>query len=252
MNNRPTNHELMQESLLKPLNNYYNIDFVNYVRYDENELNMICSTIYDDELDGFMNDEFSALPLEICQENSILSWADYCSDSFMDTLRYRYQYSPNGAAIILKHHDFAEHIELGSSNINANISKLVRSDSQVKKEIVAFIRTHINLSQGLYQTKVYKNHIPTAATKDPHYHLESELTKKNRHFIYGKLGVTELSQIELDCWVNSLTLASIKAVGAELNIAPKTVEFHLRNVRLKLGVKYRSDLYHMARNNFLI
>ena len=161
MNNRPTNHELMQESLLKPLSNHYNIDFINYVRYEEDKVKMICSTIYDDELDSFMNDKYSALPLEVCRDNAVLSWSDYCSEEFMDSIRYRYQYSPDGVAIILKHHDFAEHIELGSSDINADIFNLIRIDLNAKKEITSLIRTHLNSTRGRYQTKTYRNTILT-------------------------------------------------------------------------------------------
>jgi hypothetical protein len=165
---KSSNFELMREPLLNPLWNKYNIDFINYVRYEDDKVKMICSTIYDDELDNFMNDKYNALPLEICQENSIVAWADYCSDEFMDSIHHRYQYSPDGVAIILKHHDFAEHIELGSSDINADIFNLIRSDQQAKKDIVAFIRTHLNSTRGRYQTKTYRNTIVTLKKKSHH------------------------------------------------------------------------------------
>ena len=155
------NHALMREPLINPLWDKYNIDFINYVRYEEDKVKMICSTLYDDELDEFMKDKYSAMPLEIYQKKSTVAWADYCSDEFMDSIRYRYQYSPDGAAIILRHHDFAEHIELGSSDINADIYNLIRNDLNAKKEITSLIRTHLNSTRGRYQTKAYRNRILT-------------------------------------------------------------------------------------------
>ena len=161
MLNTPSNHALMREPLINPLWNNYNIDFINYVRYEDVRIKMICSTLYDDELDSFMNDKYSALPFDVCRDNAVLSWADYCSEEFMDSIRYHYEYSPDGAAIILKHHDFAEHIELGSSDTNADIFNLIRIDQQAKKDIVAFIRSHLNSTPGRYQTKTYRNTIVT-------------------------------------------------------------------------------------------
>jgi DNA-binding NarL/FixJ family response regulator len=46
--------------------------------------------------------------------------------------------------------------------------------------------------------------------------------------------------------------ASNREIGAELYLAPKTIEFHLRNIYRKLGVRSRAELAaRLAREEIL-
>ena len=49
-----------------------------------------------------------------------------------------------------------------------------------------------------------------------------------------------------------MKLMSYREIGNRLTISSKTVESHLRNVKRKLGVSKKSELYELAvRNHFL-
>lgn len=51
-----------------------------------------------------------------------------------------------------------------------------------------------------------------------------------------------LSQRELQCLSLSLRGRSARRVGAELGISQRTVEEYLNNVKVKMGVKYKTDM----------
>ena len=66
-------------------------------------------------------------------------------------------------------------------------------------------------------------------------------------------GKPSLSSIEYRCFLKYAKNGdTMKEIGKELNISPRTVECHIRNVKSKLGVSYKGELKKIAREIFPI
>jgi DNA-binding CsgD family transcriptional regulator len=74
---------------------------------------------------------------------------------------------------------------------------------------------------------------------------------QNKYFLGEQFQGVYLTQREADCVLVLLQVKTIKKAAVHLNLSPRTVEFYLRNVRIKLGCKKKTELIRIIRNSSL-
>ncbi len=242
-------------STIKPLEKTLGVDFVTYACYYEDRVEFYSSSIFNDEIDTFIRDAKSVLPESVTSKTSSLSWRDYCSEEFIYRCKYLYNYNPDGVALYLKHQNFAEHISLGTTDLSLNIAEILKNDSQLKQQVVNFIRSEINFNKGQYQPLCYDRR--NIKQSQPNYTQDSlsniqDRVKQNKVFIFGNTGPTHITAIEKICLEYTLQLLTADQIAEKLCLSSKTVESHIANVKKRLGAKTRHALYKVGKKNNLI
>lgn len=75
--------------------------------------------------------------------------------------------------------------------------------------------------------------------------------EQNYHFVTPP-ALQHLTSKELICWFFILRGKTSKQIAQAMKISPKTVEFHLVNIKNKLNIKYKKDIIDYAFANNLL
>jgi len=238
-------------SIISPLKERYNIDHVAYHRYRDN----IAEVFTDDQhaVNYFLNDSNSISPVDLVDDNAVLSWADYHSGDCLSSIETSYEYNTDGVTFCLKHDDgYAEHIALASKDSNTNLMRDVGSQSEIIQNVVSYIRSQIHLNERELKSTVYQRMRLSDGEENDSVDNGLLLQQKKKQFIYGRKGAAFITGMEKECLLLLLQLKTIDEISKQLGLSSKTVDYYIVKLKKKLGVDTRSQMYQVAVNNFLL
>jgi DNA-binding CsgD family transcriptional regulator len=244
-------HQNTIKKIIAPLKGNFDIDYFTYCRYKKDECEFISSDY--DELNDFLKDSGSSLPLDISNSKKILEWRDFTSKEHLEQTKNVHQYNPNGVTFVLKHSENdAEHISLCSSNKNTDLMAQVNRQPSIINQIIPHIRNHVNFKKKklLIFTRE-RNQIQKTAIDDTTSINEKIIPLTSREYVHGLNGPTYITQAEKKCLGFLLQLQTSKEIARSLNSSERTIEHHIANVRKKLGASTRHQLYQIISSNFI-
>lgn len=234
--------------ILGPLASAYDINFLNYSQYQENRV--YCFRSGDIEsYKLFIKDQGCKLPLKVHGKNSLMAWQQFCSEQYLSHCLKKYKQYPNGACILLKHHDCAEHISIGSARADLNLFDLFNNHPDIKRKMIAIIRNQINLSYNPIKPRYHTDDsIPFFINSKPKKIIRAI---NNKTLVIGNRGAAYLNNTEVNCLVKLSQLKTAKQMARELNLTVKTIEANIGKIKRKLDAKLKSDLFNIVKKNKL-
>ena len=202
---------------------------------------------------AYLNDRACHIPVIKHNGTTILQWDDYCSDAYLIQRQRKYNQRSQGVCILFKHDDIQEIVSLGSSKLC--LFETFINNVELKNTIINAIRKFIALftkpTSDLYcsptlQKTVSENIFLAFKPREPN--LPAGLTC----FVVGRKGPVRLTRTETQCLNGMLMLKSSKETAASLNLSHKTIEASIAQLKKKLGVQKRHDIFNIALNNNLI
>ena len=239
----------MQE-ILAPLRKDLGIDFLTYARYHNDNVHFFSTDTND--LSAYLADEQSQLPGYMDISNQLMDWSDYCSSQFLNYCSTQLDYSPSGVTLVLHHPDTSEHISLGTTNRQLDLRSLLQFKPGLKHKILTYVRTQINQNRKRFTPVIAANKKKNRADQINNNVIPFSKTTLSHEYVYGANGETFLTRAEKNVLLHILELCSAKEIGSKLNISAKTVESHTANIRQKLGVRSKHDMYKIAIQNHLV
>jgi DNA-binding CsgD family transcriptional regulator len=234
-----------------PLKEYIDADLFTYVRYENN----ICKIITNDtaEMTAYLNDEESFLPGQICCSSKIIRWNQFCSTDHLSMISDELNYSVDGITFFMKHNDsFMEHISLNTHNINTNLLENALLVNGGINSIIAHIRNNINFNAGIFNSIMITREFSIPPSDDESNSMDMSIGLHNRLYLRGLNGETYLTRMEKKCLEQLLKLKTSHEIAIELNSKKRTVECHIANLKKKLGIRRKPELFQVAKNNFLL
>jgi DNA-binding CsgD family transcriptional regulator len=246
---KKAHHEKAITQVLKPIQEIIEADYFAYCLYNNEQCELFSSNM--DEASDFVHDPTTLLPVETTNSNAVMSWHRYHSQTYLDKVADRYNMNSNGITFVLRHSDsVAEHISLNTYSGNSNLMDTMKNQPKLIHGIIAHIRNNINFNkekfEAIYFTKKIQTSLPTAEEESVNL-----LNMHQREYIIGLNGPTYITRAEKKCLLLLLQMKTSKEIAIDLGITVRTTEAHVANLRNKLGVLKRSDLFLIARNNFI-
>jgi DNA-binding CsgD family transcriptional regulator len=148
---------------------------------------------------------------------------------------------------------YDEFCEIFSFTFNKNVSDRTNfyiQNSQILEKFCKYFKTQaLDLIDDEDKSKIalYSENFDTSfklnqALQDSLSFL-AEIAKINQTYCINSSGnIVKLTPRELDCIKPLIEGKSVKTVANSLNISVRTLEFHLNNLKQKLGVHYKNEL----------
>ena len=238
-------------ALMSKLKAAYNVDFITYARYYDDCVEWYSTNPSD--LSIYLQSD-SIFPRSVESTCDMVDWKSYCSDEFLTYCEDTFHYRPSSAVTVLLSHEsgFAEHVSLGTCDMNNDLRLLMYSNPKAKQALLTGVRNTINFNP-CKNTPVVTDYSGNVLRKKNSSGISYPLDKSSkRTYVYGAVRDTYLTQSELNCLQMLLQLQTSKQIARNLNISVKTVESHIANFKSRLGACNRHDLYNIAKNNQLI
>jgi len=189
---------------------------------------------------------------EVNEDNNIVN-IRVSSQSILNQIESSTDEHTINTKFVLRHHRYVEHIYLTSENPLNDLNQLLLKDKSLKKKIIQYIRNF--LQTEIAQTNIVTISCATCLSEPLHqpaqWHAEVRV-EKNRFYIFGLKGICYLTYMEMECFLHHIRMMTHKEIANMLGISSKTIENHLANLKNKLGISVKSDLFKIAKNNDLI
>lgn len=223
----------------------HQIDYITYTQYTNDET--LHYTSDPDIMADYLADDYSTLPIQICDNSTIVSWDHLLSPSLLSRCKSQYRYSPNGLVIFLKHKDKIEHFSVATSNLNRNLSDPMPNQHE-------FVQMIINETKSVL---LEDNSKPTFRCPSVTGKAKNATAASNNHnsrhfFMIGDQGEACLTQTEWHILRRLLKLKSYQQIATSMCISSKTVATHAAKIKEKLGAYTKSRLHRICKNNHLI
>ena len=238
------------EKTMHFLHSKFNIDYMTYARYSDDCIEWMTSNRK--RLDRFLSDKNSLYPIDVVDQTSVVDMSRYCSKDFLNYCEFQCDHKQQGVTMVLKHNEhFHEHISLSSSDNKLDIKDMIIQNAEMRHSILTYIRHGANLSGP--KDKFITNRSRKLLAKS--LQTPPGVLKGKRHgdvFMYGNLGGIYIRKPEFDCILLMLKLLTSKQIARELHVSFKTVESRIANLKRKLGIEHRHELYILAKKNHLV
>ena len=251
----------VMENFCKPLNDYLGISLLTYfkVYYKDssyialsNDINFIqkyCSTVNSDAI-------YFQKYIQNKTGNRLFLWPDYPKNVGMHT--YFDSGYWHGMGIAQSNHDSVEVISFISNTNNSQINNLFVKYYNILEKFTTYFK--LSLDDVINKAELCKAqfkdgcdfYIPNKEIEDNSYNIQSFLEttgmKKGALNIDGKY--VQLTLREKQCLELIDKGYSLKGIGKELLLSPRTIEAHLNNIKNKAGYHAKNDLIRMYRDFF--
>ena len=187
--------------ILGDLAKQYQINFLNYSQYHDDIVDVYRSGD-PKSYDAFLEDQACQLPLISSNQTQVIPWSSYCSEAFLEDCFKKYKQYPNGACIILRHNQFAEHISIGTANPKINLYEILCNNTELKRRFIERIRNSINFNLDDFTPFSHHHHaIESTLQQDPttSHHYISDANEDL--LIIGKLGPTMINATQKKCFI---------------------------------------------------
>ena len=239
------------KKIIAPLKEYIDADLFTYFRYENNACRIVANDM--NEMTAFLNDEHSRLPAAVSDVSTVLHWNQFCSGDHLKMISEDLNYSTQGITFLLRHnHDFIEHISINTHNKEAHLLQNALRLNGGINSVIAHIRNYINFNYHALEPEVIEVEFPKHDVSDGIDMCSDGIELHNRLYLRGLKGETYLTRMEKKCLEQLLQLKTSDEIAKVLNSKKRTVECHIANLKNKLGIKRKPDLFNIAKNNFLI
>jgi DNA-binding CsgD family transcriptional regulator len=253
--------------VIRPFYSILGLNFFNHLRVYKNSkvVGVISNPDWVDNYfsNGLHQYDFSSMPFEMMQSGHHvldLNTAPRCMEPIF---RAAYEFDMSRAfSIVDKQADYCDHYLFAGPNVREDLTEYFLSHIDLFRQFIFYYKEQVFLDQkvGKYLKRELslgcKNDVTVKADIkeaqcDLSARLENAIKVKKIH-IKGNLGEVWLTTRELDCLSSFLYGNTTKVTAACLNISPRTVETHIRNIQLKMGVHNTLQLFRLITDDKLL
>lgn len=241
------------DKLITPIKKKYHFNFVSYAAFHEKGVNILYNNR---ECVHRTMSEFNIVSSAWNYPKGRHHWVNYIPSQVLQDIENHYDINTSTGLTIIN--EFNGVIEI--FNI-AHSKKINNSDNEYYYDN----NLTFSISQQIRQTtseimELVKQHpIPhnDQLKKDLEFFKKNqEIIKQNRlpHSlkVIGNKGTITLTHKEIICLYYIIHLYTNVQIANHMGISTKTVEYYIQNIRSKLAIKDRKEIFTIARNNFLL
>lgn len=234
------------QAICKPLKHSLNIDYITYARYFNNGRYSILFTDGNAVSNCFKHPDYQ-LPGFVLN-SGIYHWQDLYSPALLTDLRDAFGHD-HGVTFIREYDHFTEHLTFSQPSETTALARERTDYMQVLQEAGFYFKEQAESIITLAEK--HAQPITSSEPTEPNTPPEPELPSAKQFPLHGAQGDVLLSAREFTCLLFTLQLKSAREIGEMIHLSPRTVEWHLDNVKQKLGVTEKSQLFELAKKNHL-
>ena len=240
------------EKLCKPLDERFGIDYITYARYHLDGSYSILFTDGRSVENCFRHNDYR-LPGQTLKPG-VYTWIGLYSEAVLADLREAYGHD-HGVTLIVQEEGFLDHITFSTKPENHNILDLYMNHPNLLYQLRAyFLETGGRIIEAADKNTIA---LPNYEKPTDELTLSSEdevelMLPLKRYPVFTDHGKTYLTPREISCLALYMKMHTSKEIARVLDISHRTVEFHLNNIKEKLGVMSKSELYAICEKNHLV
>ena len=236
------------EEIAADLNSNFNLDYICYSRCHQDKWLYISSN-HEFSQAIIHDDKYLPAPAVI-RENAVVRWSHFMNSALLQKVKQTYSY--DASVIVSCYEQFSDSFTLASSYDPEAHYPLLYS-SKLRLDLTLYLREMMSdlISSGAGTLMSYPQsyRLGELSVVD---HREFHVPHYEKAVIMGYRGEVKLSKSDLYYFKSVLYLKTAKEIAFECGVCKKTVEYHLANLKDKLGVTKRSDFYRIAKMNNLL
>lgn len=246
--------ELTQEmeKLCKPLDKQFGIDYITYARYHTDGTYSILFTDGRSVENCFRHEDY-CLPGQVL-EPGVYTWTSLYSDAVLEDLKKAYGHD-HGITLIVKDEDYLDHITFSTTPDNHNILNLYINHPNLVYQLRNYFLDSANeLIKTAEENRISLPESQDSTIEDTSNELDITklLLPLQNYPILTEQGKAHLTPRELSCLRLNMQMHTSKEIAKLLKISHRTVEFHLKNIKEKLNITNKAELYAVCKKNHLL
>ena len=244
--------ERQTQALLAPYMAFFQTDYISYSRLTDDNHHSAFSSNHD--FASFcMNNQRYPTPSYLC--NGFILWDSINSEENMKLIDEKFNLA-YGVSFIVEREGYIETINFGFSRDNYHALQALLNRIKAVKHFANWLNLHFEEFRPLLLVNQF-NHVAEnkQSTSTVSQSMQELLTAKPPaellYTLKGTKGTVSLTASEYDVFSRLLKLHSYKEIARDKNVSVATIDFHLKNIKKKLGISKRSDLYRLAEENMI-
>ena len=164
----------------------------------------------------------------------------------------------NGISLHYSTQEFDEAFHFGTTRNNLELINLYVNEKNLFNHLVFYIREHfaeLKIQQaplievGINNQQTPPTHMTQMDKNSDGINIENFLKGAPIKKYYLQNYNFYLTKREIDCIYYLRKGFTVKHIAKALNISPRTVEYYINEVKIKVGAQYKNDILNLFQNN---